>query len=371
MPERAPSAARGRGVYLGRMGGIPVYLAPSWFLLAVVVVVAYGRLLARTYLLSGISPYAGALLFAVLLAGSVLLHELGHGLTARAFRWPVQQIRLSVMGGHTSFDGATATPGRSAVVAVAGPVCNLLLALLCQTVLVLLAPAGMAGSLLSLLAWANLLVGGFNLLPGIPLDGGRAVEALVWKATGSRLVGTRAGALLGGAVAVALMSWLVLSGAWHSFSTVVLVVVVTVHLASSAWQAWKAAGFRFRVEQLRLDTLARPVEWVPSEQPLVQFGSRPRAPESVLCVADDHGRILGLVDPRAREEAESTGHVLATARQLCAALPDRPRLPEGASGPDLFRTVAEQPGPGCLVGPDVLPSRIVLQSDLLRALDQR
>src|SRR5208282_5998831 len=97
------------------------------------------------------------------------------------------------------------TPGREFLVSAAGPALSLALAA-CGYGLMHVVPAGtIAGTLVSQLRWANLLVGVFNLLPGLPLDGGRMLRAVVWKVTGRPGTATIVAAWSGRALAVALL----------------------------------------------------------------------------------------------------------------------------------------------------------------------
>ena len=129
-----------RGTRLGRMGGVEVILDRSWYMIAVLTVVLYGPVLWRLYPEAGwLNVLLGAV-FALGLAGSVLAHELAHALVGRWMGWPVGRIVLTLMGGHTTFGVVRATAGSSAWVSLAGPVTNVVLALV-GTGLLLGAPA--------------------------------------------------------------------------------------------------------------------------------------------------------------------------------------------------------------------------------------
>ncbi|GAP56743.1 putative zinc metalloprotease sll0528, partial [Arthrobacter sp. Hiyo6] len=124
---RAPRNRNGRseGIPLGRIAGIRVVLAYSWFVIAAFTVIVYGPVLERQEPGLGIAAYYVAFAYALLLLISVLVHELAHALTAKIFNWPTEKIVLNLWGGHTQFEGFTATPGRSVLVALAGPAANL------------------------------------------------------------------------------------------------------------------------------------------------------------------------------------------------------------------------------------------------------
>ncbi|HSN38243.1 MAG TPA: site-2 protease family protein, partial [Arthrobacter sp.] len=168
---------RKEGIPLGRIAGIPVILAYSWFVIAAFTVIVYGPVLQANDPELGIGAYVVAFAYAVLLLISVLVHELAHALTAKIYHWPSEKIVLNLWGGHTQFESFTASPGRSVVVALAGPAANLVLAAGGWLVLTGGELTGVAGILANIFVWANLLIGIFNVLPGLPLDGGRLVES--------------------------------------------------------------------------------------------------------------------------------------------------------------------------------------------------
>jgi Zn-dependent protease len=190
------------GIGLGRVLGIPVRLDVTWFAgLAVLVA------LSRELWAPGLGGPATLLLsavFALAFFACVLTHELAHALVARAVGVPTAEIRLFVFGGVARIAGEPADPGGEALVAMAGPLASLVLAGLSD--LTSRAVAGSAGDLLAWLFLGNLVVAGFNLLPGFPLDGGRVARALVWRVTGRHLLATRVAARLGRALAAALVA---------------------------------------------------------------------------------------------------------------------------------------------------------------------
>ncbi len=119
---------RKEGIPLGRIAGIPVILAYSWFIIAAFTVIAFGPVLQSDYPRLGVTAFFVAFAYALLLLISVLAHELAHALTAKLFHWPTEKIVLNLWGGHTEFQSFTASPGRSVLVAMAGPAANFVLA---------------------------------------------------------------------------------------------------------------------------------------------------------------------------------------------------------------------------------------------------
>ena len=203
--RRGPGNPRGvprwDGVGLGRVAGVPVRLDLSWFAGLAVVVVLSRELWAPAA--AGLAAGLLSAVFAVAFFACVLVHELAHALVARTIGVPTDEIRLFVFGGVARIAGEPVDAGGEALVAMAGPLASVILAGLFA-----LASWGVSGPAGDLLAWlfvGNLVVAGFNLLPGFPLDGGRVARALVWRVTGRRLLATRVTAALGRTLAAVLV----------------------------------------------------------------------------------------------------------------------------------------------------------------------
>jgi Zn-dependent protease len=194
---------------IGSLFGIPLYIDSSWFLiLAFVTFINAGDVNASG--LSNNTPFVGwiaGLILALLLFGSVLLHELGHCLVARSQGISVNSITLFLFGGIASIERESRSPAGAFWVAIAGPSVSLIL----FGSFFLLAQLAEDYRLLAFigidLARINLVVALFNLIPGLPLDGGQIFKAIVWKVKGDRLVGVKWAAISGkliGAVGIAI-----------------------------------------------------------------------------------------------------------------------------------------------------------------------
>src|SRR4249919_2860504 len=190
------------GVRIARPFGIPVFISPYWFLIAGLFVFLYARGLVASVPDSLRYPVAAA--FVVLLYASVLVHELSHSVVARGFGLPVRRILLYPLGGFSEIEREPPTPGQEFLVSMAGPAVSLALAA-GGYALTRVVHGGVLGVLLGQLVFANLLVGVFNLLPGLPLDGGRMLRAGVWKVTGRAGQATVVAAWAGRALAVAVL----------------------------------------------------------------------------------------------------------------------------------------------------------------------
>ncbi|MDO5619671.1 site-2 protease family protein [Kocuria sp.] len=263
-----------RPIQLGRVFGFPLHLDRSWFVIAAVIVLLYTPVLRRVIPDIGAWVYAVAAIFCLLLALSVLLHELAHAWAARAFGWPVTHITLSLMGGHTSFGQARTSWWSSLVISVVGPVANLVLGLLGWLILVVVAPADPSAGvevflvLLELTAWANWFVGVFNLIPGLPLDGGRALEAVVWGVSRREFVGTLVAAWTGRIIAAATVALLLVTGLWRSVAFVILAGLLVWMLLSGATAALRRARAARAMAGVNAADLMEPAISVPARTPL-------------------------------------------------------------------------------------------------------
>lgn len=190
---------------IGSLFGIPLFIDHSWFYILVFVTYLNAISLYRVWGLT-LACSAG-LVMALLLFGSVLLHELGHSLVALKQGIKVNSITLFLFGGVASIDKESKTPGEAFQVAIAGPMVSLLLSGLFYGLTNILPVVSIGNVLVNHLAYINLVLALFNLIPGLPLDGGQVLKALVWKLTGNRFQGVRWAAKSGqvlGWVAVAL-----------------------------------------------------------------------------------------------------------------------------------------------------------------------
>ncbi|MGQ4646988.1 site-2 protease family protein [Lyngbya aestuarii] len=177
------------GWRVGSLLGIPLFLDPSWFFILAFVTMLNALDFYPSFGL--VLGWLAGLAMALLLFGSVLLHELGHSLTAQAQGIKVNSITLFLFGGVASIERESKTPGEAFKVAIAGPAVSLLLFGLFSLLSLAMPELGVGHTLTSSLASINLALAVFNLIPGLPLDGGQVLKALVWKLTGNRFQAVR------------------------------------------------------------------------------------------------------------------------------------------------------------------------------------
>lgn len=198
-------------IRVGSLFGIPFYVNPSWFLVLALVTFSYGNNLALQFpgLPTGV-PLLLGLVTALLLFASVLAHELGHSFVALRQGIEVQSITLFLFGGLASLERESKSPAEAFWVAIAGPIVSLLL-FGGFTLIGLTTPiTGAFATILAVLSYVNLALALFNLIPGLPLDGGNVLKAIVWQVTGNAYKGVqvagRVGQFIGwGAIASCLL----------------------------------------------------------------------------------------------------------------------------------------------------------------------
>lgn len=172
-------------IRVGNLFGIPFYVNPSWFLILALVTISYGGQLATLGELGGLTPWILGLIAALLLFASVVAHELGHSFVAMFNGIGVNSITLFLFGGLASLEKEAKTPWESFLIAIAGPVVSLVLFAVFTWVGVNLNLPTPIAAIISLLASVNLVLGIFNLIPGLPLDGGNILKSIVWQITGN------------------------------------------------------------------------------------------------------------------------------------------------------------------------------------------
>ena len=233
---------------LGAMFGIPVYLDWSTIFLALM------------FLQSGNIVFALGL--AVILLASIVLHELGHSLTARCFGCETRDITLTVIGGCASLERMPRKAWQEFLTAAAGPLVSFLLGIALYVVSALLPQGNMLGDVLWCGGHINIGLGLFNLLPGFPMDGGRIFRSLMrafmtrTKATyAAMVVGRVAAGLLvlgpllgvthiwiipigGSFILRALIAWMIWQEGWREYQ---------VALAEEGFARWTQDDFEARV----------------------------------------------------------------------------------------------------------------------------
>ncbi|WP_163542274.1 site-2 protease family protein [Occultella kanbiaonis] len=317
-----PARTESRGWRIGRIGGAPVIITPGWALIAVVLVVTFAPWL-DSLLDLGFEAYLWALVLPVLLLVSVLAHELSHGLMARRFGVGVGEYVITLWGGHTSFTDAIRTPGPSAAISVAGPLANVALALLAAGGAYL--TDGVASVAFAAATYSNGFVAVFNLLPALPMDGGKLLEALIWKVRGNRLAGTIAAGRCGQVVAIALpvvvLGGPLLQGGRPDLFAAIWSLLLAGMLWNGAYASVRYARAQRSAQGMDLRSLAVGAHVLPAGASVADVDRAVAAAPSVAVVlVDPRGIPVGLVDPGALATVPAAGRDAVQATAVATAL---------------------------------------------------
>lgn len=275
--------------------------------------------------------WTSAIIFAVALLASVLLHELAHAVAARRFGFPVIGITLWAFGGFTSYRPVRNTPAREAAIAAAGPASTFVVAAAAWLVWRQLPGDSTAlAEIIGAVALANAVVAVFNMLPALPLDGGSILASGIWAVTGSSAKGHRVAAYAGMVLAgllVALPLLLTLrSGGQVDVGFLGVSILVAVFLFFGARSALEQADLHADLDGRTARDLASPVVVVPAAATLAAL-------DEFMAGVADPGRIVALVGG---PESGLQGFVLPPAAAAVPA-PQRASTPVSA----VTRSVAQ------------------------------
>ncbi len=332
---------------IGSIAGTAVYVQSSWFLVAALIAVVMAPRVEQVQPGLGVGKYVAGLAFAVVLYGSVLLHEVSHALMARRFGYPVSSIQLNFLGGLTAVEGEARSPRHEALIAVVGPLTSIAVGI-GAIGLWFVTPDGLLQMAVEGLVWANLLVGVINLVPGLPLDGGRVLKALVWGASGSPHRGTIAAGWGGRLAAVAVLAW-----PWVQYEFLgdtpnvvdfVLTFVVALFLWSGATAAMASARLRSRLPSLVARNLARRTLTVPEDLPLAEAVRRAQAAEagSIVTVTGS-GQPVGIVSEAALLATPEDRRPWVAVSTVARAADQGLRLPVAIGGEELILAISRHP----------------------------
>jgi Zn-dependent protease/CBS domain-containing protein len=287
-------------IRVGSLFGIPFYIHPSWFLVLGLVTWTYSSgLMGQFPQLSGGLALLLGLMTALLLFASVVAHELGHSFVAIRQGIDVKSITLFIFGGLASLEKESKTPGEAFWVAIAGPLVSFLLCAAATGIGYATAATGPIAAIIGVLATVNLALALFNLIPGLPLDGGNILKSIVWKITGNPYKGvtfaSRVGQIFGW---VAIASGLIPLLFFGSFANIWNLLIGYFLLKN----AGNAAQYARVQEQLTGLTAA---DAVTPNSPIVSANLTLRqfADERILSgeqwhrflVTDDEGQLVGAI----------------------------------------------------------------------------
>jgi len=288
--DQRPPKQPGSGIVIARPFGIPVIISPYWFVIAGVFIVIYANDLAGR--LNGSVRYVVAAAFVILLYLSVLAHELSHSLVARGYGLPVRRILLYPLGGFSEIEREPPTPGKEFTVSAAGPALSLVLFAVGYLLTKVVPSDTIAWMFVNQVRWANLIVGLFNLLPGLPLDGGRMLRAVVWKVTGKPGTATIVAAWAGRVIAVALLvvpaGYAMANGQSQDLMSILWLAFIAGFMWIGAGQSIRATRVRERLPGIQARRLARKAIPIPADLPLAEAIRRAEETSARALVVVDH-----------------------------------------------------------------------------------
>ncbi len=284
---------------VGSVRGVPILVAPSWLLVAVLLTAVYTPVLRNAVdgLGAGAATVA-ALGFAVVFAGCVLLHEVGHSLVSIALGHRVRSITLFALGGVSEIDGEPDRARDELLISAAGPLVSVGIAAAAWGLWQLTPDYSLLGAFAALLCWSNAVLAAFNLLPGLPLDGGRLLRAAVFGLGASRLSATRVAAWVGRLVALAVVaSAFFVERGTGGVAAAVMSVALGAYLWFGAGQAVVGASVTARLPGIDVAALLRPGLFVRADVSVAEALRQARATGAQgLVLLDAADRPSALVD---------------------------------------------------------------------------
>ncbi len=368
-----PARRREAGtIRVGSVFGVDVLVRSSWLLIAALIAVLLAPRVDEVSPGLGAWKYVAGLAFAVLLYLSVLLHEMSHALMARHYGLPVKSITLHFLGGATEIDGEPDTPGREFGVSVVGPLTSVAVGV-AFLALWFVTPDGLLLLAVQALAGANLIVGVLNLVPGLPLDGGRVLRAAVWKASGSPHRGTIVAGWGGRLTAIAALAWPLaqepLFGVPPTIVDYLLAFVIAAFLWGGASASITSAQVRRRLPALQARALARRTLAVPHDLPLAEAVRRAQAEQagSIVVLSSD-GRPSGVVNEKALVATPEDRRPWVPVSAVSRTMEEGMTFPADLAGEPLIRAMQRTPATEyLLVEPDGTLYGVLTTEDVDRA----
>jgi Zn-dependent protease len=322
----------GRGWKVATIRGIPVNVDSSWLWIAVL---AVWSLWSRFQVYPGVNSNAAlgfAVLGAALFFGSVFLHELAHAVAARLNGIEVHGITLVFFGGFTSARSDEKGAGPALLIAAVGPGTSLAIGLLLAAAHSMVGSTEPLSEALRSVAAINLFMAAFNVLPGLPLDGGRMLQAAVWGISKKRDLGTRVAARGGMVVGGLLLFVAIYEVSRNNLFGAVWIGMIGLFVYQGARTSEHQIGLASRLAGATVaDAMDRPPPAVPAEMTLSEALDRfLRGHESEAFPVVDQGRVIGMVSFNSAREHGSRDPLLPVRSALIplenvlTAHPDEP-----------------------------------------------
>ncbi|MBD2436262.1 site-2 protease family protein [Nostoc sp. FACHB-110] len=358
---------------IGTLFGIPLFLDPLWFVILGLATLNFGVAYQEW---GATIAWSAGIVMALLLFASVLLHELGHSLAARSQGIKVNSITLFLFGGIAAIEEESKTPGKAFQVAIAGPLVSVGLFFLLRLVAIAIPDSNPLSIMVGDLARINLVVALFNLIPGLPLDGGQVLKAALWKVTGDRFQAVhwaaKAGQILGYAA--------IASGFAVDFFTRELVLGLWIALIG--WFAIRNANSYDRVTTLQesllkivaSDAMTRDFRVVDADQTLRTFADSylldTAAPQVYFAASD--GRYRGMVAIDDLRLVERSEWETRTLQSIVHPLTEIPTVTESTSIAEVINKLDNEQLPRITVlSPAGAVAGVIDRGDIVSAVAQK
>ena len=351
-PTRPAGTAPGTWV-LGHIKGIRLTMRVTWLPIAVLLAVGFSSLIGQQFPFLGSWRYLAAFAFVVAFTVSILIHELAHALVALQFGISVTEINLGFFAAGTSIEGERKSPFEEFAISVVGPLASLVvggLALIGARPL----DEGVAQVALFELAVANLIVGVTNLLPGLPLDGGWVLRAVVWKVSGNPHTGTIVAAWAGRVLAVAVLAAPLLLEVVFDRTPGIFDFVIAMAVGFFLWMgstsALVQAKLRHRLPGMQVRMLARRAIAVHSGTPVseaVRMAGDQQA--GAVVVIDGDGRPHALVSEKAVDAVPMNQRPWTTCGEVATRIQSGHILGVNDTGEEILESLRKTPASEYLV----------------------
>jgi Zn-dependent protease len=289
----------GRGWRIVTIRGVPVNIDPSWVWIAVLITYSLWARFDRIYSdLGSLGALGYAIVGSVLFFGAVFLHEGAHAVAARANGIEVHGITLVLFGGFTAARSDAKGPGPAFVIAAVGPATSLALGGLFWGLSRITEDVhGALSGMLGYVGWVNLFMAVFNVLPGLPLDGGRMLQSAVWRVTGRYERGTRVAAWTGMGLGVLLLGAAVLEVAREELFGAVWLAIIGLFIFQGARAAERQILLARRLAGATVaDAMDLPPPAVPADMTLSEALDRYlRGHEEEAFPVLDQGKVIGMI----------------------------------------------------------------------------
>lgn len=387
------------GIRIGTIFGIPLFIDPSWFLIVAFMTLGYRGDYIR---LSPDLSWIFGFMTAILLFGSVLLHELGHSLTAKSQGIEVNSITLFLFGGVASIERESKDPMSALKVAIAGPLVSLALGvvLTVATMLLggvaifevlntlkqpginqLLAEMGSGRVLLGAMAWnlaqINIILGIFNLIPGLPLDGGQVLKAIVWKITGDRLTGIRAASRSGQIIGFLVIVLGISVSLRHGVLAGLLPVLLGLFVLNSASGYLRYIKLQQALQEITAETtMTRDFRVVDADMTLRKFADdflimQDKESQPVYIAASD-GRDRGVVIPEDLRRIESESWAVSKLHSIIKPLKSLDAVEIKTKIPDVIKLLeTKQIKYAIVFSPAGSIAGVIDRGDVIRSLARK